>query len=147
MLLRLLPFIGILLLALPVLELASSIWLAGQIGWWLLAWLLASALLGISILKSWRLATAWAVLDSVRSGEVPLGRLFWVARTLVAALLFIFPGPVSDVLGLILMLPWPGVGKLKINPATHQPEASDVYEGEFQRVDETAPGLPRRPGE
>ncbi|GAB3244140.1 FxsA family protein [Chitinimonas naiadis] len=145
MLLRLLPLFGLLLLSLPLMELAASVWLAQYIGWWLAFWLFASALVGIGILKSWRFATAWALVDSLRNGEVPLGRLFWVARTLVAALLFVFPGPISDVLGLILMLPWPGGRNVRFASAT--PAQDGVYEGEFNRVDEPAPSLPRSPGE
>ncbi|HEY9103203.1 FxsA family protein [Chitinimonas sp.] len=141
MLRRLLPWFGLLLLSLPLLELLASIWLAQYIGWWLVFWLFASALVGIGILKSWRFATAWALVDSLRSGEVPLGRLFWVARTLVAALLFIFPGPISDVLGLILILPWPGGGKLRFGTEAAPQQEHGVYEGEFNRVDD-APGLP-----
>ncbi|QDQ25899.1 hypothetical protein FNU76_05780 [Chitinimonas arctica] len=115
MLIRLLPFLGLLLLGLPLMELSASIWLAKYIGWWLAFWLFASAMIGVGILKSWRFTTAWALVDSMRSGEVPLGRLFWVARSLVAALLFIFPGPVSDVFALLLLLPWPGIRSVRFD--------------------------------
>lgn len=142
MFIRLLPLIGVSLLALPLLELTASIWLAGQIGWWLAFWLFASALVGVGILKSWRFATAWALVDSLRAGEVPLGRLFWVARTLVAALLFIFPGPLSDVVGLLLVLPWPGGRTVRFEQAGQPPAQEGVYEGEFSRVDESARPLP-----
>lgn len=142
MLRRLLPWFGLLLLSLPLLELFASIWLAQYIGWWLVFWMFASALIGIGILKSWRFTTAWALVDSLRSGEVPLGRLFWVARSLVAALLFIFPGPVSDVLGLILILPWPGGSKLRFGTSAPVQQEYGVYEGEFNRVEEDAPVLP-----
>ncbi|WP_284196744.1 FxsA family protein [Chitinimonas prasina] len=158
MLLRLLPIFGLLLLGLPVLELVSSIWLASQIGWWLAFWLFASALIGVGILKSWRLTTAWAMVDGLRQGELPLGRLFWVGRTLIAALLFIFPGPVSDVIGLILILPWPGIRSVPMGAAAfgqtpfeqpgYRPDHSansSVFEGEYSRVDEAAPKLPRQP--
>lgn len=165
MLLRLLPLFGLALLALPLLELSASIWLAGQIGWWLAFWLFASALVGVGILKSWRIATTWAMVDSVRSGELPLGRMFWVARSLVAALLFIFPGPVSDLVGLVLLLPWPGGRTIRFGgamsgsasfgadfdlnrpagPRPAGPQGDGVIEGEYSRVDETARPLPREP--
>ncbi|PHV13206.1 FxsA protein [Chitinimonas sp. BJB300] len=142
MFIRLLPLLGVSLLALPVLELFASIWLADEIGWWLAFWLFASALVGLGILKSWRATTAWALLDSVRAGELPLGRLFWVARTLVAALLFIFPGPISDVIGLMLILPWPGGKTIRFGQGSAPTTPDDIYEGEFTRVDESARPLP-----
>jgi UPF0716 protein FxsA len=144
--LRLLPWFLLLLVSLPVLELLATIWLVKQIGWWVLAWYIASAAVGVLILKSWRLSVAFALFDGARQGGVPLGRLFWVLRSLLAALLFIFPGPISDVLGILLILPWPG------HNATLGPRnAEDIIEGEFVRMDEHAtaqapldsPRLPR----
>lgn len=145
MFIRLLPFLGLSLLALPLLELFASIWLAGQIGWWLAFWLFASAFIGIGILKSWRFATAWALVDSLRAGEVPMGRLFWVARSLLAALLFIFPGPISDVIGLVLILPWPGGKTVRFEQRSASAPQDGVYEGEYSRVEEPVAPLPHDP--
>ncbi|MGQ5524271.1 FxsA family protein [Chitinimonas sp. PSY-7] len=142
MFIRLLPWLGGFLLALPLMELMASIWLAGEIGWWLAFWLFASALIGLGILKSWRFTTAWALVDTVRAGELPLGRLFWVARTLIAALLFIFPGPISDVIGLLLILPWPGGKTVRFGPDSASTAADGIYEGEFSRVEESPQPLP-----
>jgi UPF0716 protein FxsA len=114
---------------------------------------------GIALLKSWRFTAAWALLDSARKGELPLGRLFWVIRSLIAALLFIFPGPVSDVLGLLLILPWPGhrtsygvgdgiaaamrAGAARSGGGGGTAGTDGAIEGEFQRVDDIAGQLPR----
>ncbi len=113
----------------------------------MLVWLALSGVAGLLVLKSWRAATAWAVVDSIKSGEVPIRRLFWVARTLVAALLFVFPGPVSDVLGLILILPvWPSPKGFAMpgmaGMGASRPANDGVFEGEFSRVDEIAGALP-----
>jgi UPF0716 protein FxsA len=130
----------------------ATVWLAHLIGWWVLAWYLASAVVGIVLLKSWRLTAAWALLDSVRRGELPLGRLFWVIRSLLAALLFIFPGPVSDLLGLVLILPWPGhstsfgvgdgIAAAMRAGAQRAAPPEEVFEGEYQRVDDPVAPLP-----
>lgn len=145
MLSRILPFAALLLLCLPLLEIGASIWLAHYIGWYMLLWLVVSVLLGIGLLKSWRITTAWAVLGSLRNGEVPLSRLFWVGRSLLAALLFIFPGPVSDLLAIILLLPWPGGKTIRFDGSSPEPQAQteDVLEGEYQRVDEISGHLPQ----
>ncbi|MBV8467060.1 MAG: FxsA family protein [Burkholderiales bacterium] len=125
-----------------MLELLATIWLAKLIGWWVLAWYIASAAIGVLILKGWRLSVALALLDGARQGGIPLGRLFWVLRSLLAALLFIFPGPISDVLGILLILPWPG------HNATLGPRnAEDIIEGEFVRADEPHLDQPRLPSD
>jgi len=136
---RLLPILGLSLLALPFVELAATLWLIHLIGWWVLPLYAVGALIGIGILRSWRFSVAWALLDSLRQGEVPLGRLFWVARSLLAGILFIIPGPVTDVIGLILILPWPGHNRTL---GTRTDEG--VIDGEFTRVVDPAPPLPRQ---
>lgn len=145
MLLRFLPFALLLLLCLPMLEIAASIWLAHLIGWYLLLWLLASAAVGVLLLKSWRLTSAWALMGSLQRGEVPISRLFWVARSLVAGLLFIFPGPVSDVFALLLLLPWPAGKTIRFDGqgSTQQNPGDEILEGEFQRVDDIAGHIPQ----
>lgn len=141
MLLRLLPWIIFGLLCLPIADIVASIWLAQYIGWWLFVWLLASATVGVFILKTWRFAAAYALVGSMRSGELPVGKLFWVGRTFVAGLLFIFPGPISDVLACLLILPWPGHHNIASNGARRE----GVIEGEFQRVDPLATPLTALP--
>jgi len=142
MLLRLLPWIAFGLLCLPVADVIASIWLAQYIGWWLFVWLLASAAIGVFILKTWRFAAAWALLESMRNNALPIGKLFWVGRTFVAGLLFIFPGPISDVLACLLILPWPGHGSVANSKAAPR---EGVIEGEFQRVEPVAAALPALP--
>jgi UPF0716 protein FxsA len=148
MLLRLLPWFLVLLLSLPLIEIGSTIWLANEIGWWVLAWYGASALVGIALLRSWRWAAAWALIDSARQGELPFGRLFWVARSFLAGLLFIFPGPVSDLLGLVLVLPWPNRwfgldgGDASSRRGAAPGADGGVIEGEFVRVEESRGVLP-----
>lgn len=142
MLLRLLPWIIFGLLCLPVADIVASIWLAQYIGWWLFVWLLASAAIGVFILKTWRFAAGWALLESMRSDALPIGKLFWVGRTFVAGLLFIFPGPISDVLACLLILPWPGHGSVAGSAGVAR---EGVIEGEFRHVDPAVGQLPALP--
>ncbi len=138
---RLLPWLGLLLLSLPALELLATVWLAHLIGWWVLVWYLLSAGVGIAILKSWRFSVAMAVLGGARRGEVPLGRLFWVARSMIAALLFIVPGPITDVIGILMILPWPGH---RASLGATAAAGEGVIEGEYVQVDEPVEILPRK---
>ncbi|MFC4161469.1 FxsA family protein [Chitinimonas lacunae] len=135
---RFLPWIIFALLCLPLADLLSAFWLARQIGWWTALWLIAAAVLGFTILKNWRAATAWAVVGSLRDGSAPFRRMFWVARSLVAALLLIFPGALSDLMALVLLLPWP-------SPSDNLPPRPNdqVIEGEFVRVEPAQVEPPR----
>lgn len=126
---RFLPWLLFALLCLPLADLVAAFWLTEQIGWWTALWLLGAAAAGFAILKNWRAAAAWAVVGSLRDGSAPFRRMFFVARSLVAALLLIFPGPVSDVLALLLLLPWPAPAEPAAAPR------DGVIEGEFVRIE------------
>lgn len=146
MLRRWLPWVLFAVLAVPMADLLSLVWLFRAYGAWALGLPLAAAAFGIFILKTWRLTAAWALLDHLRAGQLPLGRLFWIGRTLVAAVLFIFPGIFSDLLGIILILPWPG-HRTHYAPPKDAPK-DDVLEGEFTRASpssSTQAGIPRLP--
>ena len=120
----------LILLGFPALEIYVLTQLAGMIGWWLLPWLLASAIVG-----SWLVREAGAMLPlrlmtALQSGHSLSFSLLISFRTVLAGLLLIFPGVVSDVLALILLiLP---------HPKTTMPTAAndDVIDGEWTQVNE-----------
>ncbi|MHA6511854.1 FxsA family protein [Tessaracoccus sp. Z1128] len=87
-------------------EIGAILWVAGEIGWWTLAILLATTLLGIYLLqREWR--KAWGALaEALRSGELPSGRLADASLILVGGVLLVLPGLLTDVLGLLLLLPF-----------------------------------------
>lgn len=140
MLLRFLPWIALGLLCLPAADILGMVWLWQHIGGWLLLWLATSTFVGVVILKNWRIAAAWALLDGLRNGAVPLGRIFWFGRSLLAALLLIFPGPVSDVFAILLLLPWPGHNKTLGGWRSDQ---EPIIDAQFSRVPNAeTPALP-----
>ena len=87
-------------------ELAAIIWVAGQIGWWTLALLLTTTVLGLILLqREWK--KAWGVLaETIRSGQLPTGRLADATLILVGGVLLVTPGLITDLLGLLLLLPF-----------------------------------------
>jgi UPF0716 protein FxsA len=130
------------LIAFPVAEAISIMWLAGQIGWWTLAWLAAAFLGGIALIRFERIAIAPRMLFSMQRGESPFRALFTSTRLFVAGGLLMFPGLITDVMALALLL-YPGTWK---RPPIARPAANDdVIEGEFRRESEFPSGnLPRR---
>ncbi len=133
--------IALLMLGFPVLEAYILFKLAGLYGWWVLAWLLASAALGVALIRLERVLWGARVLSTLQAGTSPISALFASGRMFLAAGLLIFPGVISDVLALLLLL-FPGTWR---RPGALAPKAAndDVIEGEFRR--EADSWLPRQP--
>ena len=135
------------ILAFPVIELIGLVLLAGRIGGLAtLLWLVASALAGMWILRNQRLGlllTAWGALN--QGGQMSLYQMLWPLRFLLAGVLLIFPGVISDIIALILLLPLrgPQLGAGSGAPGEGPRAANDsVIEGEFIRVDDPKKRLP-----
>ena len=127
-----LAFIAV--IAFPVAEALSILWVAGHIGWWTLAWLAASFLGGMALIRFERLAFAPRMLFSMQRGESPFRALFASTRLFLAGGLLIFPGLITDVIALALLL-YPGTWK---RPPIARPAANDeIIEGEFRREPES----------
>lgn len=127
----------IILLDFPILELAVLFKLAGIIGWWLLALLLASAIAGSRLMHGAGTALPQRLFFALQSGQSLSIAILSSFRTVLAGLLLIFPGVISDVLALLLLL-LPA-------PKTPRPSAAmddGVIEGDWERVHEQRDRLP-----
>lgn len=118
------------LLGLPAIEIYTTIWLAGRIGWgWLLFWFLATAVVGGMLVRHESASFSTRFFFAARGGDVA-GSLLDSGRRLLAGVLLIFPGVISDVIALLLLI-------------SHRPPAggetvvrdNGVIEGEFRRED------------
>lgn len=134
--------IAILMLGFPVLEAYVLFRLAGQYGWWVAVWLLASAMLGVALIRLERVLWGARMIIHLQAGKSPFSALFASGRMLLAGGLLIFPGVISDALALILLL-FPGTWRRPRGLARPKAANDDVIEGEFRR--ESEPGLPERP--
>jgi UPF0716 protein FxsA len=124
-------WIVLVMLSFPVLEAIGIFWVASAIGGWVLLWLLLAAIAGIMLIRIERVAWSARLLFSVQSGAHPLESLFTSSRILLAGGLLVFPGFISDVIALVLLL-IPGTwAKRKLDPM--RPANDDVLEGEFKR--------------
>ncbi|MBM5572569.1 MULTISPECIES: FxsA family protein [Deefgea] len=120
-----------LLLAYPFAEVMSLIWLADAIGTaWTVVWMVASFACGVLMLRHSRLAVGLKLMNDMRSGQVGVNSLFGIARYFVAAILLIIPGLISDVIALVLLLPWKSksnLGQTKVDDG--------IIDAEYRRVD------------
>lgn len=96
----------LLLLILPLLEIAGFVIVGSKIG--VLATLglvLAAAVLGIALLRSQGRGALSRAQAELRAGRDPSPHLVGAAATVVAAVLLIVPGFLTDILGLLLLVP------------------------------------------
>lgn len=121
-------FILILILALPVLEGWLLFRLGERFGGWVLVWLALAAIAGLALIRMEKLVWAWRIAGSLREQRSPLPALLASVRSVAAGLLLLFPGLITDVAALLLLL-WP-------LPKSARPEGMrgpDVIEGEYRR--------------
>jgi UPF0716 protein FxsA len=94
------------LLVVPVVEIAVVVAVGHAIGgWWTFLLLLATSLLGAWFIRR-EGARAWhALVRALRSGRMPARELADGVVVLVGGTLLLAPGFVTDVIGLLLVLP------------------------------------------
>ena len=110
-----------------------------------LALVLAGVVIGAAFMKRGGLSALRRARETMARGDAPVGELFDLACVALAGLLFMFPGFISDVLALPLVVPqtrrwlrgWLA-GRLHVRQAS-----PSVIEGEWHRVEDDAPRLPR----
>lgn len=99
----------------PVLELYLLVRIGREVGVVpTLLMLLASAVLGSLIVRRQGRRVVEAVQTALAQGQVPDEALFSQSLVIVGGLLCVIPGPLTSVVGLLLMLPFVRVGVQKV---------------------------------
>lgn len=126
-----LKWMVLLALSFPLLEALGIFLLSQQIGWWVFVWLIIAGLAGLMLIRFERAAWGMRLLSTLKSGN-PLGAsLFASGRVLIAGVLLLFPGVLSDIIALVLLM-LPGA-RLKRAAAVPPAANDEILEGEFQR--------------
>ena len=123
--------IGI-LLGFPLLEALVLLRLTEKMGWWVLAWVVLAACAGMALIKEARFALVARLAAGFAQGNFAIGALTDSARTVLAGLLLIFPGVVSDLIALTLLL-LPGPRAVNESVARRNSHGT-LIEGEFRRT-------------
>jgi len=123
------------LLAFPIAEIWILINLFQQYGWWVLLYLVAMVLLGLQLIRDEKLLFSGRMMQSLSQGGNPMKAVFGSARNIVAGILLIIPGVLTDLIAVVLLLI--PVDKSAIKSSTFKQQAAndDVIEGEFHRED------------
>jgi UPF0716 protein FxsA len=117
----------LIVLAFPVAEIWAIVELARAFGWWIALWFLVSAAIGIAIIGQERARMGPRMRAVLAGGETSLPRLLSTFRRLVAGILLVIPGVVSDVLALVLLL--------LPSPKEEAADGPQIIEGRYRKVD------------
>lgn len=99
-------FLPIVILMMPILEIAGFIIVGKAIGLWLtLALVLFTSFLGLLILRLGGIGMVRNLQDAGRTGAQPADELVNGAMRVVAGILLFIPGFITDILGLLLLSP------------------------------------------
>lgn len=145
--------IGLILLAFPIAELFLLLSLADEYGWWILLYLVVIAYLGLQLIRGEKLLLTAKMMQSLTSGGNPVKTMLGSARNMVAGVLLIIPGVMTDMIAVILLLI--PISKQNPNATTNQYEQpfqqpyqpsldahaanDDVIEGEYTHVQDDNP--------
>ncbi|HBC07476.1 MAG TPA: exclusion suppressor FxsA [Rhodospirillaceae bacterium] len=100
------PFILILFVAVPIIEIGLFVQVGGVIGLWpTLAVVILTAVLGTALLRHQGLDTLRRVQDSLAQDRLPVAEMFDGLCLLMAGALLLTPGFMTDAFGFVLFVP------------------------------------------
>lgn len=123
----------------PLVEIALFVVIGGRIGLWpTLIWVVLSALLGIMVMRLTAARQAMALRDGLRAVRDPAGLAAAGILSMLAGVLLILPGFLTDAIGLVLLLP-PVQGLVARYAAARftviRPQgAGDIIDGDYTEV-------------
>ncbi len=133
------PYLWIFFIFLPLLEIITFLAVADAIGFFsALAACILMAVLGVTLIQRQGLENFMRAQGQMRTGNMPLRELFNALCVVIAGFLFILPGFLSDIVGILLLIPnfrekMRGFLSPRMQTAPADPAIIDV---EFERVDE-----------
>ncbi len=125
-------FLLAILIGFPLAETAVLLAVGQGHGMWVLAWLVLSAIVGVVLIKEARFSLVSRLTGSLAQGRFSLSALIDSGRTVLAGLLLIFPGLLSDVMALVLLLLPVRAREIELQAAATAAR-SGVIEGEYRR--------------
>ena len=124
-------FLFAILLGFPVLEAVVLVRLSQTLGWWVLAWMVLAAVAGMALIKEARLSLVARLAAGFAQGRFSIVALTDSARTVLAGILLIYPGVVSDLIALtLLLLPGPRF----VETTARRERRGTFIEGDFRRT-------------
>lgn len=123
------------LLAFPVAEIWILIALSQQYGWWVLLYLVAMIVLGLQLIRDEKLMFSGRMMQHLNQGGNPIKAIFGSARNIIAGILLVIPGVMTDLIAVVLLLIPVNKDAKKMPKHTQKAANDDVIEGEYRRED------------
>ncbi|CAH0542795.1 FxsA family protein [Vibrio marisflavi] len=134
----------------PVLEIAIFVQVGSVIGLWpTVGLVLVSAFVGASLVRSQGLQTLMSVQKKIQQGVVPTEQIFEGVMLALAGILLITPGFLTDLMGMVLLLPAPRarLAKYVLSKAEFKVSGQgfskgpfngdgNTFEGEYEKKDD-----------
>jgi UPF0716 protein FxsA len=100
------PWLLLIVIGFPLVELALLLWLAEKLSWvWVLAWVIGTGVAGLALIRRTGLRCYEDVQRQLQQGQWPGDRIFDALLLLIAGALLFLPGVLTDLAGLFLCLP------------------------------------------
>ena len=137
-------FIGIwLLILVPFIEIWGYFKLGSLYGWWYFLYMVVIGVLGWRMIKEEKSQLLFRMMNSFQSAGSPFQMIMGTAKNMIAGGLFLFPGIVTDLIAIILLV-MPSVKNSNDNlfqemqNRFNQKKQKDdsVIEGEFKKEDD-----------
>jgi UPF0716 protein FxsA len=150
--------IAIILLAFPFAEIFLLVDLAHKYGWWVLFYLVVIGFLGLQLIRGEKLLLSAKMMQSMTAGGNPIKTMLSSARNMVAGVLLLIPGIITDIIAVVLLLipiSKPSLAGATNNTTGHQQTDQtifnqpgfkkskktaaandDVIEGEYTKIDD-----------
>ncbi|HEX2148129.1 MAG TPA: FxsA family protein [Pseudorhizobium sp.] len=132
------PWIVIVILLMPLAEIAGFVMVGRSIGVWsTLGLVILTGVAGVLLLRAQGLQVLRQLSAEGREGRMPSDALVHGAMIVVAALLLLIPGFISDIIGLSLFIPavrralWAAIGRRVLVQTSYS--RSHSYEADFNQ--------------
>jgi UPF0716 protein FxsA len=130
----------LIIILIPIIEIYLFIKIGSQIGALTTILLIfATAIIGVYYAKYEGLNTIKSGFSQIIKNEVPAYEIISGAAIAFAAILLIFPGFASDIIGFVLIIPFTRkliLGKLSEKFKRKKEKRKDFIEGEFEDIEE-----------
>ena len=129
-------------MSLPFFEIWGLFKLGGLYGWWFFLYIVIMVILGWQLIQDEKTLVFARVMNMMTQGGNLFSVLLGSAKNLLAGVLFLFPGVITDLFGFILlMVPIQnsmskGPSPFSENQKNNTENSDDVIEGEYRREED-----------
>jgi UPF0716 protein FxsA len=127
------------LITLPFFEIWGLFKLGAEYGWWFFGYIVVMAILGWQLIQDEKMMVIPKLVAMMSQGGNLISGILGSAKNLLAGALFLFPGVITDLIGIVLLL-IPVQASLNQNANPFQQDGhkknDDIIEGEYRREDD-----------